>query len=60
MKTGSKLAIFLLALVAVAHLLRLIYGINVTVGEWIVPQWVSLLGVVAPGAIAGLLWEESK
>ena len=60
MKIGSKLAIFLLTLVAVAHLLRLIYGINVTAGEWVVPQWVSILGVIAPGAIAGLLWQESK
>jgi hypothetical protein len=60
MKTGSKLAIFLLALVAVAHLLRLIYGISITVGEWVVPQWVSALGIIAPGVIAGLLWQESK
>ena len=60
MKIGSKLAIFLLALVAVAHLLRLIYGISITVGEWVVPQWVSALGIIAPGVIAGLLWQESK
>ena len=60
MKIGSKLAILLLVLVAVTHLLRLIYGINITVGEWTVPQWVSMLGVIVPGAIAGLLWQESK
>ena len=60
MKIGSKLAILLLVLVAVTHLLRLIYGINITVGEWTVPQWVSMLGVIVPGAIAGLLWQERK
>lgn len=60
MKTGSKLAILLLVLVATAHLLRLLGGIEVTVGEWSVPQWVSAVGVIVPLAIAGLLWSENK
>ncbi len=60
MKTGSKLAILLLTLVAIAHLVRLVGGIEVTVGEWSVPQWVSAVGVIVPLAIAGLLWSESK
>ncbi|MGB5487531.1 MAG: hypothetical protein WBN06_09090 [Lysobacterales bacterium] len=60
MKTGSKLAILLLTLVAIAHLVRLVGGIEVTVGEWNVPQWVSAVGVIVPLAIAGLLWSESK
>lgn len=60
MKTGSKLAILLFTLVAIAHLLRLLGGIDVTVGDWSVPQWVSVLGVIVPVAISGLLWNESK
>jgi len=60
MKTGSKLAIILFTLVAVAHLLRLIYALDITAGPWNVPQWVSVFGVVAPGAIAWLLWKESR
>ena len=60
MKTGSKLAILLLTLVAITHLLRLLGGIEVTVGDWSVPQWVSVLGVIVPVAISGLLWNESK
>jgi hypothetical protein len=60
MKMGSLLAILLLTLVAIAHLLRLIYGVDVRVGEWSVPQWVSAGGVIAPLAIAALLWRESK
>ena len=59
MKTGSKLAILLFVLVAIAHLVRLLGGIEVTVGEWSVPQWVSAVGVIVPLAIAGLLWSES-
>lgn len=60
MKAGSKFAILLLTVVAIAHLARLLGGIEVTVGEWNVPQWVSVVGVIVPLAIAGLLWTESK
>ena len=60
MKTGSKLAILLFVLVAIAHLVRLLGGIEVTVGEWSVPQWLSAVGVIVPLAIAGLLWSDSK
>jgi len=60
MKTGSKLAILLFTLVAIAHLLRLIGGVEVTVSEWNVPQWISVVGVVVPLAISIMLWTESK
>lgn len=60
MKTGSILAIILLTLVAIAHLLRIVFNVPATVGEMDVPQWVSLIGILVPGLIAALLWRESK
>lgn len=60
MKTGSMLAILLFTLVAIAHLLRLVLGIEVTAGGWNVPQWVSVGGVFVPAMIAYLLWRESR
>jgi hypothetical protein len=60
MKTGSMLAMLLFILVAIAHLLRLVNGIEVTVGGWILPQWVSVFGVIVPAVIAYLLWRESR
>ena len=60
MKTGARLAVILFSLVAIAHLLRLLYGIPITAGDWSVPQWISLFGVVVPGLVAWLLWRESK
>jgi hypothetical protein len=60
MKIGSKLAIIVFSIVAVAHLMRLLLDINLTIGNWIAPLWVSGLGVVGPGLIAWLLWRESK
>jgi len=60
MKTGSLLAMLLFILVAIAHLLRLVNGIEVTVGGWDVPEWVSVGGVIVPAAIAYMLWRESR
>jgi len=60
MKPGSMLAILLFTLVAIAHLLRLVYGLDVTVNGWSLPQWVSVGGVIVPAAIAVLLWRESR
>ena len=58
MKTGSTLAILVFIMVATAHLLRLSSGIDVTAGDWNVPQWVSVVGVIVPAAIAFMLWKE--
>jgi hypothetical protein len=58
-----KQAVFVLvtssifALIALLHALRLIYGWNVTIGEWTVPVWVSAVGFLIAGylALQGLL-----
>ena len=60
MKTGSKLAIVLFVLSAIGHLLRLIVGVPMTVGEWGVPHWISAFGVIVPAIVAYLLWKEGK
>lgn len=60
MKTGSMLALVVFAVVAIAHLLRLIYGAEVTVQGTVIPQWASVVGVVLPVLIAILLWRERK
>ena len=60
MKNGTRLAIMMFTLVAIAHLLRIIYGIPVTIGEWFVPQWVSLCAIVVPALITTMLWRESR
>ncbi len=60
MKIGSKLAIIVFSIVATLHLLRMVFGVSLTIDSWLVPQWVSVLGVVGPGVIAWLLLKESK
>lgn len=60
MKTGTLLAIILLILIALAHVLRLIFGTEIIIAGTPVPQWVSAVAVVVPAGIAWLLWKESK
>lgn len=42
----------LFSLVALAHLLRLIYGMPIHVGEYMVPMVVSWGGLIVPAALA--------
>jgi hypothetical protein len=58
MKTGTLLAIAIFTLVALAHLLRLLTGAEITLNGAVVPQWVSALGIVVPAGLAWLLWRQ--
>lgn len=40
------------ALIALLHALRLIYGWDVTIGQWTVPVWVSAVGFLIAGYLA--------
>ncbi|MDH3546990.1 MAG: hypothetical protein OEN22_07805 [Gammaproteobacteria bacterium] len=42
------------ALVALAHLLRIVYGMSVQVDEYMVPMSASWIAMIVPGALA--LW----
>lgn len=60
MKPASLIAILLFALVAVSHLIRLIFRLEVVVAGAIVPMWVSVLGFIVTGALAVALWRETR
>lgn len=42
------------ALIAVLHLLRLVYGWEASIGGWVVPTWLSVVALLVSGCIA--LW----
>jgi len=48
----------LMLLVALAHALRLLFRIDVTAGDFDVPAWVSVVGIIVPVGVALLLWRE--
>lgn len=60
MKAIVRLATIFLALVALAHLLRLVMRVEVTAGGVTIPLWASALACVFTGGLAIMLWRESR
>jgi hypothetical protein len=58
MKPGSLLSFAFMLLVALAHLLRLAFGIPITVAGRAIPMWPSVLAVPVFAGVALLLWRE--
>ena len=56
----DALAAVLLAVVSLAHLLRLILGIQVTVADRLIPMWVSAVAFVVAGGVAFMLWRGGR
>lgn len=59
-KTALKTSGFIFLLVALLHLLRLIFKLKVMIGGFAVPFWVSVLGLVIPMALAAWMFKASK
>jgi len=59
MSMARTLSIALFGLVALAHLLRLALGWEVTIDGWIAPMWVSIIGTLVPASLAVMLWKET-
>lgn len=53
-QTYMTLTTTIFIVVAIAHLVRIIFGWSVEIGDWGIPFWVSWLAVIAAGALAYL------
>jgi len=60
MKPFTRLAVIILALIALVHLYRLFAGWEVIVAGFPIPVWWSLFGLVIPGGLAFMVWRENK
>jgi hypothetical protein len=60
MKPASLFAVLVFSLVALTHLLRLVFQVEVRVGGAAMPMWVSVVGLVVTLALAVGLWRESE
>ena len=60
MKPASLLAVLVFALVALSHLARLVFRVEVVVAGAVIPMWVSGLGFVVGVALAEALWRETQ
>ena len=59
MKPATMVTVLFLAMVAVAHLVRLVLRVEVIIGGTVMPLWVSVIACVVPAALAVALWWES-
>jgi len=60
MKPAALVAVLFLSIVALLHVLRLIFQVPITVGSTEIPMWASLLAVIGPGTLAVWLWKEQR
>ena len=60
MKLGTFLATAFLGVVSIAHLYRVILRLEVHVGSVAIPQWMSVVAFLFTGALAVLLFRESR
>lgn len=59
MKTFTTIAVVVFTLVAIVHLLRLVFGWEVVVTGYVVPVWWSAIGLVVAGGLALMVWREA-
>lgn len=60
MKPASLIAVLVFSLVATAHLVRVLFQLEVTVGGAVVPIWVSVVGCFIAAALAFGLFREGN
>src|SRR5262245_17262156 len=60
MKPATMLTVLVLSLVALGHVVRLVFGIEVVAGGNIIPMWISVPGFLVPAALAIALWRENR
>ena len=60
MKPVTMGATILLAVVSLAHLMRILFGVHVTVADAYVPMWVSGVAFVVADVLAIMLWRGAR
>ena len=60
MKPFTLLTVVVLSFIAIAQLIRLALGWEVSVNGVSIPVWVSGIAVVVAGGLAVMLWRESR
>ena len=60
MKSFTKIGSLLFGLVAILHLLRVIFNLEVIIDKTFVPMWISVIGFIIPGVLSVGLWKEAN
>ena len=59
-KPFTMVAAIIFAVIAVAHLYRLMTHFQIIIGSHTLPEWISYVGVVVPALLAYMLVKESR
>ena len=59
-KPFTLIAVVIFALVALAHLYRLVTHFQIILGSHTVPQWLSIVGFVVAGVLAWMVYRENS
>ena len=59
-KTFCRLVGFVFFIIAVLHLLRVLYGLPVMVNTTVIPMWISYALVIGPGFLSWQGFKNSK
>jgi hypothetical protein len=60
MKPGTFVAMIFLVLVAIAHIMRVVWQVEVVVGDYDVPMWMSYAAVILTLVMAAAIWNEHR
>lgn len=60
MKPATSIGAFLIALIAFAHLMRVLMGWSITINEMLIPMWPSWVVAVVFGVLAVLIYREHR
>ena len=60
MRPATLVTILFLAVIAVGHLLRVLFAVPVTVASTPVPMWMSAAAFLFTAALAGMLWRDAR
>ncbi len=60
MKLFTTLAVVVFAIVTFLHVLRILMTWEVVIQGFVVPMWLSHLGLIIAGVLAFLVWRESR
>ena len=51
-----RLAGTVFGIVSILHLLRVVTGVDIVIGNWVMPLWFNWMGFVGAGALSIGLW----
>lgn len=60
LKPMTTIVVILLVAISIAHLLRLMFQVEIVANGMNIPMWVSILGCIGPAVLALLLWRENR